>query len=116
MRKARGMWEETKWFISDSRSRPGAIKRIPWSFVTDVQKYDLLPKAHSLTMPVLLAVGEDDPTTTLAHQKKFFAALPDGKKELHIIKHAFHTFRSEEQLKELKCIFDAWLEKIEPTR
>ncbi|MEK7584098.1 MAG: alpha/beta hydrolase, partial [Patescibacteria group bacterium] len=72
---------------------------------------DLLPKAHLLTMPVLMAVGEDDPTTILAHQKKFFEVIPSGKKELHIIPKAFHTFRSEEQLAELKRIFDRWLEK-----
>ncbi|OGY88830.1 MAG: hypothetical protein A3B30_02890 [Candidatus Komeilibacteria bacterium RIFCSPLOWO2_01_FULL_52_15] len=108
MQKVMGMWEETKWFIQDSRSKPGAIKRVPWSFVIDTQKYDILPKAKFMKMPVLLAVGEHDPATPVEHQKKFFKALPEGKKELHIIKGAFHTFRSNEHLSELKSIFDRW--------
>lgn len=112
MKQVRGAWEETRWFISDSKSRPGAVKKIPWSFMLDIQKYDILPKANLLTMPVLLVVGEDDPSTPLSNQQKFFKALPEGKKELHIINGAFHTFRSPEHLAELKRIFDGWVEKL----
>ncbi len=80
--------------------------------IRKIQKYDILPQAGKLTMPVLLAVGENDPGTTIAHQKKFLKALPEGKKELYTIKSAFHTFRSKEHLAELKRIFDQWIENL----
>ena len=112
LRKVKGMWKETQWLITGSKSKPGAIKKMPWSFITDIQKYDALPQAHVLTMPILMAVGEDDPTTPLVHQKKLYAALPTGNKEFHILKKSFHTFRNKEELLELKTIFDRWLDSL----
>lgn len=95
----------------ESSTRPGLIKRLKWSHVEDRLKYDLLEKVSKLTMPVLLAVGEFDDTTPLAHQQILFNTLP-GPKELHIIKGAMHTFVDKEHLDELKRIFDNWIKKI----
>jgi pimeloyl-ACP methyl ester carboxylesterase len=106
-------WEETKYRIRESKTLPGVVKKLGWGFVEDLnlKRYDLLKDADKLTMPVLLIVGELDETTPLAHQKILFDALP-GKKELHIIKGAEHTFRDEEHLKEIKEIFLKWIDTI----
>ena len=104
-------WRETGWREETSISKPGVIKRLPWSHMEDRMKYDLWPKVSKLTMPVLMIVGDQDDGTPLKHQKILYDALP-GQKELHIIKDAPHTFRSHEHLSELKRIFGDWIYKI----
>ncbi len=94
----------------ESSSRPGVMKRLKWSHVEDRRKYDLLPNADKLTMPVLLIVGEKDDTTPLGHQKILFNKLP-GKKELHVIKGAEHTFKAKEHLEGIEKIFLNWIDK-----
>lgn len=104
-------WKETGWRETASESKPGTIKRLPWSHIEDRLQYDLMPNVAKLTMPVLLVVGERDDSTPPAHQKILFEALP-GPKEFHIIKGAPHTFREPEHLAELKKIFQAWIAKL----
>ena len=103
-------WEETGWHVSESRSKPGVMKRLAWSHVVDRLNYDLLPEAQKLTMPVLLIVGENDDLSP--HQQLLLGALP-GPKELHIIPGAGHTFYSSEELGELSRLFSAWLESLD---
>lgn len=102
-------WQETGWDEEKSCSKPGVIKRLKWSHITDRLKYDLLLKVKNLKMPVLLIVGEKD--KMLESQKIFYDALP-GEKELHIIKGAEHTFYELNHLTELKEIFNQWIAKI----
>jgi len=104
-------WEETKYRTSDSRSKPGTVKKLGWSFVEDLKNYDLLENADKLTMPVLLMAGEFDQGTPLKHQQILYDKLP-GKKEIHMIKGAEHTFYDKEHLDEIKGIFLSWIEKI----
>ena len=105
------IWEETGWLEAKSQSKPGVVKRLKWSHIADRLKYDLLPQANKLTMPVLLIVGENDTRTPLDHQKILYNVLP-GQKELHIIKGSPHTFRDPAHLQELKNILSQWIEKI----
>lgn len=104
-------WEKTGWNEIMSVSKPGLVKRLPWSHMLDRLKYDLLPEAGKLTMPVLLIVGENDYSTPPDHQKLLYDALP-GEKEMHIIKDAPHTFRDPKHLEEIKNIFLQWIDKI----
>src|SRR3989344_4686280 len=101
-------WKKTGWLIKESESKPGLIKKLKWSEMEDRLKYDLLPEANKLTMPVLLIVGDKDDSTPPEHQKILFDKLP-GKKEIHIIKGAPHTFRDPKNLAEIKTIFDSWI-------
>jgi len=105
-------WEKTGWLSKESHSKPGVVKRLKWSHIADRLKYDLLPNVNKLTMPVLLIVGENDTSTPLKHQKILYKLLP-GKKELHVIKGAPHTFRDPEHLTEIKQIFSRWLANLE---
>ena len=104
-------WRRTGWLVQDSTSKPGMIKRLKWSRMEDRLKYDLLPEVYKLTMPVLLIVGEYDKSTPPEHQKILYDKLP-GKKEMHIIKGAEHTFREEGHLKEIKEIFNRWIKGL----
>lgn len=104
-------WEKTGWLIQTSQSRPGIIKKLPWSHMQDRLKYNLLPEAAKLTMPVLLVVGEKDTSTPPDHVKQLFDVLP-GLKEFHIISNAPHTFREPEHLEKIKKVISNWLDKI----
>ena len=104
-------WEETGWRIEKSISVPGRIKKLKWAHIQDRLKYNLLENADKLTMPVLLIVGDKDKSTPLEHQKLLYNKLP-GKKELHVIKNAPHTFRDEFQLREIKEIIKNWIKKL----
>jgi len=105
-------WKRTGWRVSESRSKPGVIKRLKYSFVEDALRYDLLPDIDKLTMPVFLAVGEKDASTTPASQKPLFDGLK-GPKEIHLIRNAEHTFREASELEELRRAFDAWLNTLD---
>jgi pimeloyl-ACP methyl ester carboxylesterase len=105
-------WKKTGWRIEPSKSRPGEIKRLPWSHMEDRLKYDLLKKTDKLTMPVLLIVGSEDKGTPVEHQKMLFDRLP-GKKEFHIIEGAQHTFKEKNHLEEIKKILKIWIEEVD---
>lgn len=104
-------WESSGWRVQESVSEPGRIKRLPWSHMVDRLKYDVLPKVNKLTMPVLLIVGDRDDSTPTEHQQLLFDKLP-GKKEIHIIKNAPHTFVKNDQLAEIKQIFLSWISSL----
>ena len=105
------LWEKSGWREEISQSVPWRIKRLPWSHVVDRLKYDVIPNAKKLTMPVLLIVGDHDESTPYKHQKILFDALP-AKKEFHIIKNAPHTFVDSIHLKEINRILDAWIKSV----
>ena len=77
----------------------------------DRLKYDVLPNANRLKMPVLMIVGDKDTSTPLNQQKVLYEKLT-GKKEIHIIKGAPHSFKEEEHIKERNEIFKSWIKKI----
>lgn len=104
-------WKETGWREEESTSKPGVIKRLPWSHISDRLKYDLLCDVSKLTMPVLLIVGEKDTSTPPDHMQILFKALPCPK-EFHIIKNAPHTFKDKEHLEKIENLFLRWIDKV----
>jgi alpha-beta hydrolase superfamily lysophospholipase len=104
-------WKETGWKEEKSTSKPGTIKRLPWSHMEDRLRYDLIPEAKQLTMPVLLIVGENDTSTPPDHVKILYDALQEPR-ELHIIKDAPHTFREPKHLSEIKILFLKWIDSL----
>lgn len=107
-------WKRTGWRIKESETTKGLIKELKWSHMEDRLKYNLLPEINKLTMPVLLIVGDNDDRTPVKHQKILFDRL-SGKKELHIIKNAPHTFVDKNHLKEIKEIFLKWIDSLSET-
>jgi alpha-beta hydrolase superfamily lysophospholipase len=104
-------WKKTGLLKKDSNSKPGVTYILPWSNMEDRLKYDLLPAAAKLIMPVLLMAGDQDDSTPYEHQEILFKEIPEPK-EIHLIKGAEHTFRKAENLKEIKEIFLQWIQKI----
>lgn len=98
--------------IRVTKSHDGTkTKRLKWSHMEDRLKYDLLPLVDKLNMPVLMIVGEKDDPTPLVHQKILYEKLP-GKKELHVIKGALHSFYEPHEQAELKELVKAWAVKL----
>jgi len=89
----------------------GRTKRLKWSHMEDRLKYDVLREVDKIRVPVLLIVGENDDSTPVEHHKILYNALK-SQKEFHIIKGAEHTFRTPEQLDEIKDIFLKWIDNL----
>lgn len=98
-------WRQTG--VQAREGRNGAKLMLKWRHMEDREKYDLLPHAGRLTMPVLMVVGDRDKRTPVDHQKKLFDVLP-GPKEFHIIRGAGHVFREESERAELHRLVKAW--------
>lgn len=104
-------WKATGWNFKESNTRPGMIMKLKWSHIEDRVKYDICGEIDKLTMPVLLVVGSEDRITPLEHQKEIYQLLP-GKKELHVIEGAKHTFRAKEHLDQIKIILLNWIDQL----
>ncbi len=89
----------------------GTQTRLKWSHMEDRLRYDLLPKASKLTMPVLMVVGSKDDSTPWAHQRMLFDKL-SGEKELHVIEGAFHSFDELHEQQQLQDIVKTWLAEL----
>lgn len=108
-------WKETGWREEESKSKPGVMKRLPWSHMEDRLRYDLLPGAGELTMPVLLMVGSEDDGTPPEHQQVLLDALP-GPKRLYVIAGAPHTFRDPAHLQEIREVMREWIHEYVSAR
>jgi pimeloyl-ACP methyl ester carboxylesterase len=104
-------WKEIGYEEKKSNSRPWLVAQIPWSHMEDRLRYNVLEKVDQLTMPVLIIVGSADDITPAHQQQVFFDTIP-GRKELHVVEGAPHTFKDENHLKQLKDIFTHWIQHI----
>lgn len=104
-------WKKHGRIIKKSVSKPGVTKIIRWLLIENLFNYNLLANANLLTMPVLLIVGDRDEGTPPEHQRLLYDALP-GRKELHIIKGAPHTFKDKKHLKEIEQTMEEWINSI----
>lgn len=105
-------WKKRGYKMEMSRSKPGIMKKLKWSHMEDRLKYDLLPNAGKLTMPVILIVREKDDGTPARHQRLLFDAIPGDKKELHIVKGCPHSPVLPWHLNEFKTLLKTWAEKL----
>jgi len=103
-------WEAAGIRETKGIADPALIKRLKWQYIPDSIKYDVRPKAHTLSIPILMIVGEKDESTPLEHCQILYDLLP-GPKELHVIKDAPHTFKDPKHLAEIKGIMDKWIKK-----
>lgn len=102
-------WKERGYREERSKSKPWVMKRLNWSHMEDRLKHDGLKKVLKLTMPVLLIVGSKDTSTPLETQELLFEALPEGSKEIHVIKNAPHTFYNPLHLKQISKLIKDWI-------
>lgn len=104
-------WKKTGWKIIESNSKPGIIKRIPWTYVLSKLKYELINKADKMKMKVLLTIGSLDTTTSLQNAMTLHKRLKNS--EFHLIKGAPHTSYDKKHLNVVKGIIKNWIERSE---
>lgn len=109
-------WERKGYFESESRSKPGVVKRIGWGVAEDSKRYDLLRRATSLTMPVLLMAGDQDTSTPYEQQLELFNHIHGSNKTIIKVANAKHSFSndtdSEQKWREVTEIIGEWLKDI----
>ena len=104
-------WQEKGFYEKKSSSKPGVKGHASWGLMEDAQRYDLSVGIENLRMPALFVVGDEDVTTTPAHQKLLYGKW-GGEKMYHEIQGCGHTFRSPDELAELRTVLDQWLLKV----
>lgn len=104
-------WKETGWRISRSKSKPGLIKRAPWSHMEERLKHDLLPKATNLTMPILFYVGGNDFSCPAEYTQILFNKILENDKEIIINPEMGHGPSNEKEMKHLYESVYKWIKK-----
>lgn len=111
-------WQKDGFVAESSRTFPGVIGRTGWGLVESQKKYDLLPLADRLTMPVLFMVGEFDQPCPYENQKVLFDKIPSKNKKFVKIAGAEHSFRNAQtqeygqEVQEAKQALSAWLRSL----
>ncbi len=105
-------WEKVGWKNVISNSKPGLTLRLPWSHMEERLRHNLLTKANQLTMSVIIIVGSDDNFCPVEHQRILFNAIPSKTKKLAIVQGAPHSFRKEEDIKQLCLELNKWLKSL----
>ncbi len=118
----RTQWQKNGYVEIPSRSKPGVIKRVGWGVNESLKRYNILPKAGNLTMPVINIVGEKDQPCPPAHQRIFMDVITSQNKKLVIIPAAEHSYRNAEtyeygsELEQVKEALSSWLQEINKLR
>ena len=103
-------WQQEKYLYKEKESNPLRNGYISFDHIIDATKYHLETKASAITCPVLLITGDRDISSTKKINEDLFNNL-NSKKELHIIKGGTHTYRTQENKKELETVLKEWLSK-----
>jgi pimeloyl-ACP methyl ester carboxylesterase len=99
-----------------SSSQPGVIHRIGWKCQESLKKYDILPLANQLTMPVLDIVGSNDTPCPPAHQEIFMNAIA-GDTTLMVIDGLQHSYRNaqtdkvDDGMSKIETALRQWIEQ-----
>jgi uncharacterized protein len=89
-------WEELGWFYK-KLSRDNSNVKIPFSFVTDANKYDALIYVKKIHCPFLSVVGLVDDVVAPDDSRKIFK-LANEPKELAEIAGAGHDYKKDSKL------------------
>ena len=98
-----------------SSQQPGVVHRIGWGNHESVQRYDIIPQAGRLTMPVLDVVGSEDQPCPPSHQRKFIDAVGGTVKGLVVVDGLQHSYRNaatdtvDDGLQKVKQIITEWV-------
>jgi pimeloyl-ACP methyl ester carboxylesterase len=104
-------WKLEGKIQKQSKIHPERKAFVSWNFIEEFKTHDLLKNANQVRVPVLLIVGEEDPSTPLEHQQKLFEIL-ETDKELNIASKTGHSFYENSGREEMADHLDRWIKKI----
>lgn len=93
----------------------GLMLRASWNTPQSIERYNLLPVAPNITMPVLNIVGSHDEPCPISSQKQFMARLGSSDQQLSIIDGAQHSYRNAatdqvgSEISQMRTIIARWL-------
>lgn len=93
-------WKEKGVFDRKSKSRPGLIRRLPWSYMEDMYNHNLYLNIDKLKKPILLIACEYDTSCPVYTIKPFFEKIPSDIKKLSIIKGSYHAIVEPEHIEQ----------------
>lgn len=95
-----------------SKSTPDFIKRLRWRFMEDLLQFDVLKDAENIVDPILLIASDKDRSVPREQVKMLFEAIPKDNKTYFEITNSGHTYRTPEQLEQLKEAVTNWITKL----
>lgn len=107
-------WQRVGYQESMSKSK-GISVRVGWQVNESLKKFDLLPLAAKLTMPVAIIVGDLDKPCPPRHQQVLLDAIAGNNTTLRIIKNSEHSYRNAqtdeyaEEVDEMKRTLYEWI-------
>jgi pimeloyl-ACP methyl ester carboxylesterase len=113
----RKQWQERGYKEEMSRTL-GVMKRVGWGVAESLKKFDLIPDAGKLTMPVFFMAGEFDQPCPIENQLKLYDSIPSKNKKFVKIPGAEHSFRNKEtqqygrEVQEAKAALSSWLQDL----
>lgn len=111
-------WKKQGYIENRSRST-GKIVRVGWQVNESLKKFDILPFASRLTMPVLNIVGDHDVPCPVTNQEVFMQKIASSDKQLVVLPGLEHSYRDfdtneySEKLHQVTDTIDNWLKAHE---
>lgn len=111
-------WQQEGYKEMMSRSMPGVMKRMNWTVQESLKKFDILPLAGNLIMPVLMIVGSQDNPSPPKHQQIFMNLVGSNNKQLTILDGLEHSYRNDvtnlydEGIENVQAIITTWLKDL----
>lgn len=108
-------WQRNGHKTFTSTKYPGKKFQIPWLYEESLKRFDILPKANRLTMPVLIVVGSRDSPCPPHHQKIFMDHIASDDKSLKVVEGLEHSYRDHHTnevgmgLEEVESIVTEWI-------
>ncbi len=84
-------WKKTGWFEKESTSGRGK-KKIPWAFMKDAQKYNVLDFIGNFNNPILFVLGLVDDTVPPDHTREIYRKV-NNPKELVEVEGMGHDYK-----------------------
>lgn len=104
-------WQKQGYILEESKSKPGVIKRINWSFVDNADQYDLREIATDIHCPALFITGSEDNLTPGKHQQMMIDKM-NTQVDLKVIFDMKHNPRSKEHIDEIVQTIEKWLSQV----
>ncbi len=112
-------WRQTGIKEMSSRSKPGVKKLLKWQVEESLKKFDILPVAGKLTMPVFQIVGSNDKPCPPKHQEVFMKHVGSSNKQLIVLEGLEHSYREAKTdewgvgIKKVQELMTNWLKSLE---
>lgn len=109
-------WQERGYKEELSRTL-GVMKKVGWGVAESLKKFDIVPGADKLTMPVFFMAGEFDQPCPAENQMKVYERIPERNKKFVKIAGAEHSFRNNEtqeygsEVQQAKEALSSWLKE-----